>query len=76
MMQSVISYFPQIVCASFQGESKVSDQGSSNSSNGRRNPFEDFIDLPERDKGNIVGGAFFVLSVLVIAIIYFRRNYS
>lgn len=54
------------------------EDSNCNSSGGperRRNPIEDFSNLPERDKGYIVDGAVFVCLVF-IAIVYFCRDKS
>lgn len=50
------------------------ESASGNSSDGRGNPIKTFSDLPERDKGYVVAGAFFVAALIFIAIVYVCRE--
>ena len=59
-----------------QSPSEPSDEAGGDRGNSRRNPTKTFSDLPERDKGYVICGAFFVASLVVIAIFYVVRKQS
>ena len=70
----LFGYFPHFFAGEPKGAREYCDGNSSDGTKSGSYPIKSFSDLPERDQGYVVGGAFFVASLVFIAIIYVCRK--